>query len=369
MANISTPGLIVSPRAKIRRSRVLPIKGDVLVEQGQIVQARDIVAKSELPGYLHPLNAAAMLGVSASELKGSMTAKEGDRVSVGQVLGETKSFFGVFKNTILSPVEGTLESVSALTGQVMLREAPKPIELRAYAPGEVVQVIESTGVVIQSEVVLVQGIFGLGGETFGKLMIAGDGSFEPVTADHIAPEHRDAVLLVRGSIELGAMQRMIDIGVRGAVAASADGFDLMKIAGREINAAATGDEQIGFTLVLTEGFGDLTMAPGAYDLLCGLEGADVSINGTTQIRAGVIRPEIMAPLRDRAENASFTTYSEPGKVRVIRGIKFGAQGRIKSAPEQPRRIGSGAEVLVFEVDLDDGTDIAVPRSNVETMHE
>ena len=42
---------------------------------------------------------------------------------------------------------GTVESISAITGQVILREPPLPVQVRAYVDGTVVQVNEGEGVV------------------------------------------------------------------------------------------------------------------------------------------------------------------------------------------------------------------------------
>ena len=59
--------------------------------------------------------------------------------------------------------------------------------------------------------------------------------------------------------------------------------------------AITGQEEKGITLVVTEGFGDLAMAERTFELLRGCAGMRASVNGATQIRAGVLRPEIIIP--------------------------------------------------------------------------
>ena len=45
-----TPGLTVSAHTTIRKSRRLPLKGEVCVEIGDEVTAEVVVAKTDLPG-------------------------------------------------------------------------------------------------------------------------------------------------------------------------------------------------------------------------------------------------------------------------------------------------------------------------------
>ncbi len=56
-----------------------------------------------------------------------------------------------------------------MTGQVIIREPPIPVEVDAYIDGVVSEVMPSEGVVVESEGAFLQGIFGVGGETIGPL--------------------------------------------------------------------------------------------------------------------------------------------------------------------------------------------------------
>ena len=75
-----------------------------------------------------------------------------------------------------------------------------------------------------------------------------------------------------------------------------DDPDLRRLLGKDLGVAITGHEDIATTLILTEGFGEIGMAHGTFDLLKSRVGRKASINGATQIRAGVIRPEIIVPI-------------------------------------------------------------------------
>jgi len=85
---------------------------------------------------------------------------------------------------------------------------------------------------------------------------------------------------------------------------------------------ATGTEQVGFTLILTEGFGSIPMAGKTFALLSAHAGQPASISGATQIRAGVIRPEIIIP-KGTAHGGTLVTS---GPVKAL-AIKIPPQAR------------------------------------------
>src|SRR3954453_11890082 len=56
MAHAYTPGLRVTPDTVIRKRRLLPIPGEVLVAEGTRVSATTEVAQTALPGKVYPVN-------------------------------------------------------------------------------------------------------------------------------------------------------------------------------------------------------------------------------------------------------------------------------------------------------------------------
>jgi hypothetical protein len=95
------------------------------------------------------------------------------------------------------------------------------------------------------------------------------------------------------------------------------------------------------------------------------------MNGATQIRAGVIRPEVIVPQTEAAgaaaaePKAHALTAGTP--IRVIREPYFGMLGTVTGLPPQPQTVGSGAKVRVLTAKLDDGQEVTVPRANVEII--
>ena len=129
-----------------------------------MVHADTVVARAELPGKVIPLNLANQLGISPDEIKDYLVKREQDPVQKDDVLAENKPFIKWFKTEVRSPITGRVESISTITGQILLREPPRVLELRGYIDGTIAEVQPEQGVTVEVGCSLVQGIFGIGGE-------------------------------------------------------------------------------------------------------------------------------------------------------------------------------------------------------------
>lgn len=377
MGHAYTPGLTVAERALVRRKRLLPIPGTVLARQGDPVRAGTVVAHAELAGKVHVANLANLLGVAPDEVRDYLVKPDGHPVRRGEVIAETRPLLKWLKAEVRSPIEGRLESVSTVTGQALLREPPRSLDLLAYVDGTVVEIHPGQGVTVETECSLVQGIFGIGGETWGPLIMGVKSPDEPLTADKILPSMKGQIVVGGAFLGADTMTRAREVGVAGLVVGGIHDKDLRALLGYDLGVAITGTERVGFTLVLTEGFGVIPMLHKTFTLLAGHAGRHASLSGATQIRAGVIRPEIIIPRRcDSApaeRPAGASSADEPtglkvgDLVRVIRDPLFGRVGHVAGLPPDLKEIETGSRTRVLEVEFAGGTRAVIPRANVEII--
>ena len=374
MAHSYTPGLRVTERATIRKERLLPIAGQVLAKAGARVRAEDVVARAELPGDVATVNVVNLLGIAAGEVPQYMLKGEGDTVERDEVIAETRPWIKWFKSSVRSPVAGTIETVSPITGQVILRLAPRPVELTAYINGTVVEVHEREGVTIETQGAFVQGIFGVGGETHGELAVAADRGDSLIGPSDLSDSLAGKVV-VAGSLVTGEVyERASAIGIAGLVCGGFHDRDLRRLLGYDLGVAITGHEDIQPILIITEGFGLIAMAEATFELLRAHEGQLASANGATQIRAGVLRPEIIIPSLDAPpqgaqEEAAKVGLTQGTNVRIIREPGFGRIGSVKRLPPGTEVIETEARVRVVEVQFPNGETSIVPRANVEAIEK
>jgi hypothetical protein len=220
---------------------------------------------------------------------------------------------------------------------------------------------------------MVQGIFGIGGETFGELVVAVEASDQPLTPDRLKAAMKGKVVVGGSFLPAETMTRAKEVGVAGLVVGGIHDKDLRALLGYDLGVAITGSEQVGFTLILTEGFGTIPMAQKTFALLSAHAGDKASISGATQIRAGVIRPEILIPRATDQPAQADTARPERGgikigdSVRVIRDPLFGKIGQVSALPSDLQKIPTESEVRVLEVQFSDRSRAVIPRANIEVI--
>jgi len=330
-----TPGLRVTERALIRRMRRLPLPGRIHVQVGDAVTAEQLVASTELPGNVANVNVAHELSATP---------------------------------------EDTIETISEITGQVLVRGEPISVEIDAYIDGTVVDVEGTETVVIETRGALAQGILGVGGEAHGAIKVLCSGPDELCHVGLIAEECADCVLVGGGRVTLDALHAAVDARAAAVVTGAIDDVDLDDFLGYALGVAITGQEDLGTSLVLTEGFGDTPMRRSTFELLAARDGRRASVNGATQIRAGVIRPEVIVPepgaTWDADAEAAAAGLGVGSDVRLIRQPWFGRLAEVVELPERLETIPTEAEVRVARVRLEDtGEVVTVPRANLEIIEQ
>jgi hypothetical protein len=371
MAHAYTPGLKVTEKAVVLKTRRLPLLGEVLVKKGDLVKPDTVVARTDIPGNPQTLNVANSLGVEPQDISEFMLKKEGESVEKDEIIARSSSFFGLFKSEAKSPVAGTIEMISSVTGHVTLREPPIPIEVDAYIDGVVEEVIPNEGVVVKTEGAFIQGIFGVGGETQGIIKVNAKDANDVLDETKFSNADKDCVVVGGSLITSSGLKKAAQIGVKGVVVGGIIDTDLIEYLGHDIGVAITGQEEIPFTLIITEGFGAMRMADRTYNLLKKLEGHKASINGATQIRAGVMRPEIVVAGYKPSDDSNEQDLSQglvPGtSIRIIREPYFGFIAEVVDLPPELQVVESEAKVRILTAKLTDGRVVTIPRANVEII--
>ena len=371
MAHSYTPGLKVLKKTLFRKERILPLKGKVLVKKGDKLSSDTIVASTNLPGNVQMLKVNNILNIEPRDVVDCLVVKEGDSVKKGDMIAETAGIFGMFKSSVDCPVDGTIESISESTGRVIVREVPIPVEVDAYVSGTVDKVIEKEGIILKCDAAFIQGIFGIAGEKRGELVLVSNSCSDELTPDQITKEMAGKILIGGSFLSLEAYKKAMSCNVAAIVVGGFNYYDLKAVLGYDLGVAITGTEQLPTALILTEGYGSIPMSDATFDLLKNNHGNEASVNGATQIRAGVIRPEIVIPISSEFELEDFFSKEPEGiqegsTVRVIRSPNFGKIGTVSSLPSELKKMESETMVRVAEISID-GIDTLIPRANLEMV--
>jgi hypothetical protein len=374
VAQAYSAGLFVTDNTVLRKERILPLKGEVKVKKGDKVKAEEVVAVTLLPGKVVPLNVANKLGVPAELVLQYLKVKEGDKITKGQIIAQTNGIFGFFKSSVKSPTDGEVESISKATGNLILREPRIPVEVKAFIDGVVVEEYPNEGVAIENRSTYIQGIFGLAGETTGEIKVLAKDGNDVVKANQIDASCKGKLVVCGSLISYDVIKKGQEVGVNALIAGGVEDGDLKKLLGYDIGVAITGHEDIGLSIIVTEGFGQIKMADKTFELLKNNDGKKASTHGKTQIRAGVMRPEIIIPLEFDQNNLELEEAKpavlEPGEtIRIIRQPNFGLIGKITELPEQLTKVESETMVRILKAKLENGKEVTIPRANVEVIED
>ena len=227
-----------------------------------------MVAETFMDGDITPMNIANRLSCTPADVPLLMLKQVGEHVGKNEKIAESKGIFGMFKSAATADAAGTIESISSSTGQVMIRGKAIPVQVKAYLSGTVSEVFLNEGCVVENEVMLVQGIFGVGGETSGILRSACESHEHDLTADLITAEMSGAVVIGGARVTVDALRRAREVGAMAVVSGGIDDADLRNFLGFDLGVAITGSENLGITVVITEGFGEIAMAKRTHGLLC-----------------------------------------------------------------------------------------------------
>ena len=371
MAHSYTPGLKVLHSSVVEKVRRLPIKGKVIKSIGDKLLPDEVVATTDLPGNVRIIKVASILSIGPLDIFDSLKVKIGEKVKKGDLIAQTEGIFGFFKSEVFSPIDGSIESISDVTGQLILREKPIPVEVDAYMSGIVKNIIPEEGVTIQTNAAFIQGIFGIGGEARGDIKVLVKNREEELSSELINETHQGKIIVGGSFISLNTFKKAMSLKVAGVVVGGFNYYDLEEILGYTLGVAITGSEEIETSLIVTEGYGNIKMSKRTFDLLSDYNKKFASINGATQIRAGVIRPEIVIPLKEKNLKKDPLSSTSQGiqkgsLVRVIRAPHFGSMGKVVELPPELQKMESETMVRVAIIKIDNEK-LIIPRSNLEMV--
>ncbi len=250
----------------------------IKIEKNGLIILREIQDYDEKP---HIVDVAGPLGIKPKHIKGYLKFKQGDFVGAEQALASdlSKSIF------VKAPSSGILKHIDSKKGTVTLQYDINPVKMRSHVHGTVSGVTPGQSATVQGAGSRLQGVIGFGGNNSGPL--------NEILNLESSTLLDGSIVFSSEPIDESFLRRGAESGVSGIIAPSIPAQDWISFYGKELGVAITGDENIPFTMILTEGFGNIPMNNEFVDFLRSSEGNTASMSGRTQIRAGVTRPILL----------------------------------------------------------------------------
>jgi Uncharacterized protein conserved in archaea (DUF2118) len=342
----------IVPLTKVRRARLLPTNGRVLVKAGQSVTASDVVAETRLHNKHVLVDVQRDLNLtSAAETREVIDRKLGERVQEGDVIAETGK---LFRRVVRAPVSGVIVMIS--NGQVLLEADQPPFRLKAGMDGEVIEVLPEQGVLVETNGALIQGVWGNGKVSQGLLL-----NLTKTPGDELTPSRMDVSM--RGGIAFSgwcgrpeSLEIAAQLPLRGLILGSIMP-GLIPIA-----------KKMDLPILVLEGFGQIAINNIAYDLLTTNVQRNIALNTAAWNSFTGARPEAVITLPAPAENSPEIDFYKAGQTIRVQSTPYcGQTGILSQILPGLTTLDNGLRTQAAIVQLADRKEITVPLANLDVL--
>ncbi len=344
----------------IRRERLLPTPGEVIVRRGQEVTTVQVVARTPQQTSYTLVDGSQALGVPPDALEQYLVVPPGTAVTQGAPLLRKKGALGSSK-VVKSPLDGVLYQVT--NGRIIIQKRTVLFELRALMASEVAQVFPNQGVVLETSGSLIQALWDSGKDGTGKIQVTTATPADTLAEDQVGAAARGAVVVAGNVDRLDLLHQLEDNGGRGLIVGS-----MPAALCRQAHA-------FSFPIFITDGIGHYPMATPIFDLLQQSQERTAALFGRQANRRDS-RPEIAIPLPATNVADKNTrrgeTIAAGQTVRIVRARELlaphqGQVGTVQAVYSHARTTHVGARLPGADVLLPDGQVIFVPHANLDLI--
>lgn len=378
--------MIISKRVRIESDvitkivRTLPGKGKLNVSAGQEVTPEEVIGTATIASGFRIINISSLLGVPPSSVEVYLQKKIGQRIYQGELLAFKRGGFLREKKIITAPTDGLIDFINPVTGDVRLNFLPKKIELPAAVFGIVEFVDHGHGrVLIKTQISKLYGVFGTGRSREGLLRIAQTGR-DLIDSASVSSQNAEHILVVKGLVYKDAISAAISCGVLGIITGGINSADYKGMAGGRLSFPKRFDNDIGISIVATEGFGSVPIGVDFIDILSRFDQKFVFIDGNQavislpefksdcmlKVRRTHLPPSLSVDLH-QVQSESFEGDISVGmKVRVIGMTFLGEQGKIVQIDKLQTKLPSGVIRQLATIETR-SRKIQIPTTNLEMI--
>jgi hypothetical protein len=344
----------ILPMTLIRRTRLMPANGRVIVRVGQKVAASDVIGEAVVNSGHLALDIPRSLGVTQEAAEGLIVRKSGEQVSEGDIIAGPVG--SLFPRTVHAPKSGRIVAIS--NGLVLIEFEGTPLELRAGLSGVVTEVIEDRGVIIENYGALIQGVWGNNHVEAGIMIAAAQTPDDKLTPNRLDVGMRGAIVFAGICSQAEALHSAAEIPVRGLILASLDP-DLIPLANK-----------LTFPILVLGGFGKVPMDSNTFKILYTNEKREVSVNACDWPNRSAPRPEIIIPLvavNELPVPRDSDIFAPGQTVRVIQSPYNGRTATIISLVPGLTNFPSGFHLPAASLHLENGEVATLPLVNLEII--
>jgi transcription antitermination factor NusG len=349
---MQNPVTQINPLVKIRRNRLLPVAGTVLVRVGQKVAPGEILAETLIPTKHVIVDVLNALGLkNADEAESLIDRQVGDLVDKHDIIAETG---GLFSRVIRAPMPGKIISIK--NGQVLLEVESRKLVVQSGYSGQVVEILNDRGAVIETNGTLIQGVWGNGLIGFGPFIVDAQTIGQELTPASLSLNTRGTVLAASWCEQEESLNLAGSLPIAGLVLGS--------MSPRLIPCAL----KQNYPILLLEGFGRIAVNDQAKNVLLANAQKEMSLNAVKWDHYSGIRPEISIALQaSGAPEKESAEFAEGQKVRVHSSFFAGKTGVLTAINAGKTTLPNGLRTATASVLFQNNEKTVVPFSNFDII--
>jgi hypothetical protein len=337
----------------IKRERVLPIAGDVLVRRMQKVAPTDVIVVAPLAPRFILLDIAQGLNVLPERADELLQRESGDDLVKGDVIAGP---VGLFKRVIRAPNSGQIKIAGE--GKVLFEITSPEYELRAGMDGTITNIIPERGAIIETNGALVQGVWGNGKIAYGVVQSISNDMLQELVPEQLNIGFRGVIITAGFCKNPEALEAASNIPIKGLILGSMSS-DLIPLA-----------KSADFPILVVDGFGNQPMNREADSIFKENKDRNIALNAQILDPFAGNYPEVIIskPAHSEIELPNEAGSLRSGKkVIIISGPDANKIGKIEYILPHKQKLPNGIETKVAEVSLSSDQRATVPLSNLEIM--
>lgn len=333
--------------------RRLPAPGKIIVSVGDSLKPYDFVGEAELSLRRETVPLAKVLGVRKEKLPRVLLKKEGQDFGRSELIASSSSFLGLGGKVFRAPFPGRVEKIDRARGEVVLRNFPEQFRLTAGAKGIVFKIIPGKAVLLKVSAAVIRGVFAYGRSVEGELIVLGKFN-TPLGLEQLGSSLSGRIVVAGSFASPEVIAKALAIGVKGMVVG---GVNYLR--GQRLFA---GED---FSLLVTEGFGELPLEPSCWSYLKSVEARHTLL---VPERKELLVPETEPHDGVGEEGGGFVELGVGKRVEIFSWPYLARTGRVVKIGDQPVKFPSEIKALAVKVKLEDtGEEVEVPLRNVGVL--
>ncbi len=349
---MQNPVTQINPLVKIRRNRVLPVAGMVLVRVGQKVTPGEVLAETLIPTRHVIVDVLNALGLkNADEVEKLVDRQVGDLVDKHDIIAETG---GLFSRVIRAPMPGKIISIK--NGQVLLEVESRKVVVQSGYAGQVVEILSDRGAVVETNGTLIQGVWGNGLIGFGPFIVDSQTIDQELTPASLSINTRGTVLAASWCEQEESLNLAASLPIAGLVLGS--------MSPRLIPCAL----KQNYPILLLEGFGKIAINGHARNILLASAQKEMSLNAVKWDHYSGKRPELSIALQAAGDPETASAEFAAGqKIRVHSSSYAGKTGVLTAINTGKTTLPNGLRTATASVLFQNNEKTVVPFSNLDII--